>query len=155
MPRPIFEQLNDDWNADPVDPDGQVSISDSDLRFAFFLGAWGAYTAEEGETGRLIFRRCAVWRRGVVNDEGWYRGQCRYSSVAPAWGEFYEILGDDDRRVEGGAWHRLAPLTAEHRHFLFYMKDEVLECFAVDWSFERGPVCLWPAHPSFGDEPAA
>jgi hypothetical protein len=34
------------------------------------------------------------YRLGGTNDEGWYVGQCRFSKVAPAWGEFYEVDGD-------------------------------------------------------------
>jgi hypothetical protein len=34
------------------------------------------------------------YRLGNTNDEGWYRGQCRFSKLAPAWGEFYEVEGD-------------------------------------------------------------
>jgi hypothetical protein len=28
---------------------------------------------------------------GRTNDEGWYLGQCRFSKVAPTWGEFYHV----------------------------------------------------------------
>ena len=43
---------------------------------------------------------------GPTGDEGWFRGQCRFSKLAPAWGEFYEIQGDllldklDDEWIE-------------------------------------------------------
>ena len=156
MSHPTFQQLNDDWNAEGVDPDGQVSVSGSTMRFTFFLGEWGAYTrSEEWETGRLSFENCAMWRRGEPNDEGWFRGQCRYSKVAPiapGYVAFYELIGVDDHRLDPADWHELAPLTPEHQHFLFYMHDETLECFATAWAFERGPVCPWPEHPSFERE---
>ena len=66
-----------------------------------------------------------------------YDGQCRYSKAAPAWGEVYELLGEDDQRLKPADWHELAPSTSEHRHFLFYLRDETFECFATEWMFER------------------
>lgn len=79
-----------------------------------------------------------MWRLGAVNDEGWYTGQCRYSKIAPNWGEFYELLGEDDLRFKPTDWHALAPLISGQRHFIFYFRDETFECIAADWMFERG-----------------
>lgn len=72
---------------------------------------------------------------GDTNDEGWYRGQCRYSRIAPAWGEFYEIEGPDPLRDVPSDWHMLSPIVERTRHFLFYFRDETFECLAADWRF--------------------
>ena len=79
-----------------------------------------------------------MWRLGATNDEGWYAGQCRYGKAAPAWGEFYELLGKDDQRLTPNDWHELAPMPPETRHFLFYLRDNTFECLAADWRFKRG-----------------
>jgi hypothetical protein len=137
MSKPTFRRLNDGWNAEPNAPDPQVAVGGSSVRLTFFLNPW-AYMAGEDERGCLTFEHCSMWRLGATNDEGWYAGQCRYSKAAPAWGEFYELLGEDDQRLAPADWHELAPWTPEQRHFLFYLRDETFECFATEWMFERG-----------------
>lgn len=44
--------------------------------------------------GVIRFKNCARYRFGPENDEGWYLGQCRFSGIAPDWGEFYKVNGD-------------------------------------------------------------
>ena len=56
----------------------------------------------EEQQGELTFRNSARWRMGPTNDEGWYRGDCRYSRDAPGWGQFYLVSGDDPGDVHGG-----------------------------------------------------
>ncbi len=136
MPSPTFLHLNENWNADPNAPNQKVTISGSTVRLTFFLNSW-AYEAEEGEKGCITLERCSLWRLGMTNDEGWYAGQCRYSKVAPDWGEFYELLGEDEHRLQPVDWQKLSPLKPEHRHFLFYLRDDTFECFAAEWRFER------------------
>lgn len=137
MPNPTFKQLNDGWNAEPSAPEPVVATKGTAVQLTFALNPW-AYDAAEEEKGRLTFHGCSMWRLGATNDEGWYKGQCRYSKIAPTWGEFYELLGEDDQRLGPSDWHVLAPLTSGQRHFLFYLRDETFECFATDWMFERG-----------------
>jgi hypothetical protein len=132
-----FKRLNEGWNAEPNAPDPHVTVSGSMVRLTFFLNPW-AYKAGEDEKGRLTFEHCSIWRLGSTNDEGWYSGQCRYSKVAPSWGEFYELLGEDELRLDATGWRELAQLTPEQRHFLFYLRDQTFECFASEWKFERG-----------------
>lgn len=137
MSNPTFKRLNDDWNAEPNAPCEEVAVSGSTVRLTFFLNPW-AYEAEEDEKGCLTFEQCSIWRLGSTNDEGWYAGQCRYSKAAPAWGEFYELLGEDDQRLKPTDWRELTTLVPEKRHFLFYLRDNTFECFAAEWRFERG-----------------
>lgn len=136
MSNPTFKRLNDGWNAEPNAPDEEVAVSRSKVQLTFFLNS-RAYEAQEEERGCLTFELCSMWRLGSTNDEGWYAGQCRYSKAAPAWGEFYELLGDDDQRLKPVDWQELVPLTPEKRHFLFYLRDSTFECFAAEWRFER------------------
>lgn len=136
MPDLHFKQLNDGWNADPNAPEPGVAVSGFSVKLTFYLNHW-AYAADEDEKGTLVFRNCSMWRIGPTNDEGWYDGQCRYSNVAPDWGEFYELLGEDDLRFKPDDWQKLGPMTSSQRHFLFYLRDETFECFAAEWMFER------------------
>lgn len=136
MSNPTFERLNDDWNAEPNAPYEEVTVGGATVRLTFFLNPW-ADEAEEDERGRLTFEHCSIWRLGATNDEGWYAGQCRYGKAAPAWGEFYVLLGEDDQRLTPTDWHELALITPEKRHFLFYLRDNTFECFAEEWRFER------------------
>ena len=91
---------------------------------------------EEDELGFLRFLNCARYRLGATNDEGWYRGHCRFSQVAPEWGEFYEVAGDST--LEGPIdWHVLSEKTANQlHHFLFYLRDHTFECLAEDCMVE-------------------
>jgi len=142
---PIFKRLNHDWNAEPNAPDPKVEVSGPTVRISFFLNPW-LYAADEGEKGGLIFERCSGWRLGPTNDHGWFMGQCRYSKIAPAWGEFYELIGDDKHQLLPTDWHEIGPLWPQGRHFLFYLRDETFECFATEWRFERkAPASLYGA----------
>jgi hypothetical protein len=137
--QPSFRQLNDGWNAEPNAPAPVVERSGPDLLLRFTLNAFKFTQFAEEEVGILRFVDCARHRLGATNDEGWYRGQCRFSRYAPAWGEFYEIGGVVSSLGEPDDWIVSGPDKASCRHFLFYFRDETFECFAVDWLFEVDP----------------
>jgi hypothetical protein len=132
-----FKRLNDGWNAEPNAPAPKVDVNGPQLRLGFFLNPF-AYDAEQEEAGCLTFGECAMWRLGPANDEGWYAGQCRYSKLAPAWGEFYELIGGDPERTSPTDWRVPKPRGSGDRHFLLYLRDETFECIAGNWTFERG-----------------
>ncbi len=133
---PRFLQLNRTWNAEPNAPAERVTVSGATVELDFEFNAF-AFDALEGERGSLVFNDCARWRLGPTNDEGWYRGKCRYSDLAPRWGEFFEIVGDDPDRDLPSDWAVLSPTTQVHRHFLFYLRDDTFECLALDWRLDR------------------
>ena len=138
MAKLTFIRLNDGWNAEPNAPEPRVAVATSTVSVNFLLNPW-AYEADEEEVGILSFDGCRSWRLGATNDEGWYLGQCRYSTVAPAWGELYEIVGSDLLAEQPNDWHPVPIVGTGHRHFLFYLRDQTFECFAADWSFRREP----------------
>jgi len=78
------------------------------------------------------FEGCSKYRITGLNDEGWHLGQCRFSRLAPAWGELYEIAGDTNDDAEQTPW--IAMEGSGSRHFHFYLRDETLEVKAQDWS---------------------
>ena len=127
-----FIKLNGGWNAEPNAPMPEIGLDCTTLVLTFYLTTFKPYNR-----GELRFSDCWRYRLGATNDEGWYRGQCRFSRRAPAWGEFYEVQGDLrlDRLPEG-SWALLARSSPTNtRHFLFYLRDETFECDAADWEF--------------------
>ena len=100
-----FIKLNDDWNADAKAPEPAVTRSGNDVKLEFQLNPFlfrklskgdrvRFKTFPKGTSGILRFRNCWRYRLGETDGEGWYLGQCRFSRIAPAWGEFYEVQGD-------------------------------------------------------------
>lgn len=137
MQTTTFTQLNHGWNAEPNSPGPLVEITSTTLRLSFFLTPF-LFEACEEEVAQLTFTGVRRWRLGPTNDEGWYRGQCRYGPLVPAWGEFYEIGGDDPLRDQQYDWMETIARPPGGRHFLFYFRDETFECLADDWVMERG-----------------
>jgi hypothetical protein len=131
-----FRKLNDGWNAEPNAPAESIEVHGDTVLLDFDLNAFVFKRFAQGDRGRLTFLRCARYRLGSTNDEGWYRGQCRFSKLAPAWGEFYEVTGDllDD----DVPWWVDVPGATPHsrRRFLFYLRDHTFEVDAQDWKFE-------------------
>lgn len=130
-----FQHLNPDWNADPNAPSLQATVAGDALELRFLLNAQ-AHEAEDGETATLRFEGCCRWRRDATNDHAWFAGQGRFSGQAPSWGEFYEITPVEPR-ADALDWEIIAPDTSDARHFLFYFRDETIECVAAGWSLQR------------------
>ena len=133
-----FVKLNDSWNAEPNAPMPEVRVDGSDVVLVVFANPWRFADFEEEERIELRFMNASRFRLGATNDEGWYLGQCRFSGVAPTWGEFYEVSGDLRAELLSD-WRCLRPAETEDRHFLFYLRDETFECSARDWSMRRLP----------------
>ncbi len=136
---PRFIKLNEGWNAEPNAPDPTVKVSRTDVLLEFSLNPFRFPECDADDRGTLRFSACSRYRLGGTNDEGWYRGQCRYSQIAPAWGEFYEISGTDVRVNEPKDWQIIDEASNSSRHFLFYLRDGTFECIAMDWRFDPQP----------------
>ncbi|MDN5001970.1 hypothetical protein ACFQZO_13840 [Bradyrhizobium sp. GCM10027634] len=131
-----FRKLNEGWNAEPNAPWPHVAISGHDVLLSFLLNPFQFTSFAEEDQGILRFSNCVRYRLGATNDEGWSRGQCRYSKLAPRWGEFYEIAGCDPHMMDPIDWELVGGTSTSSRHFLFYFRDETFECMAADWTFE-------------------
>jgi hypothetical protein len=142
-----FQQLNDDWNADPNGPNPTVVVDEPDVVVSFRMNPliFPQFTGED--IGRLQFYLCSRYRLGRTNDEGFYRGQCRFSKLAPRWGEFYEVGGDLRLAESPDDWVELSPTSGTSCHFLFYFRDDTFECDATDWILEvwRPDISLQPS----------
>jgi len=130
-----FTKLNDDWNAEPNAPNPVLRFAGKTVVLEFTANPWQFPRFAEEQRVRLIFPNARRYRLGSTNDEGWYRGQCRFSGIAPAWGEFYELTGDL-KLGEVNDWRLVDPDQPPGRHFLFYLRDETFECEADDWQLE-------------------
>jgi hypothetical protein len=130
-----FEKLNEGWNASPNDPDPRIETTGPDLFLRFRLNYYIFPGYGRDDIGLLTFRNCARFRLGGTNDEGWYMGQCRFGKRAPAWGEFYELIGDAQGLDEDADWCITNAGSGIRRHFLFYLRDDTFECTADDWAF--------------------
>jgi len=131
-----FRQLNDGWNAEPNAPDPRIVVDGGDVVLTFLLNPFQFPQFTREDHGRLRFVSCRRYRLGATNDEGWYRGQCRFSKLAPRWGEFYEVAGDLRLAECPDDWIEIRQVQNSSRHFLFYFRDETFECDASDWKFE-------------------
>ena len=136
--KPRFHQLNDGWNAEPYVPSPVIEIEAQDLILRFLVNAFQFPEFEEGEMGALRFVRCERYRLGPTDDDGWYSGQCRFSKLAPEWGEFYIVKGDAGLLDAPQDWQPLAPTSGSGRHFLFYFRDNTFECIAEQCMIEPG-----------------
>ena len=129
-----FQKLNKDWNAEPNAPDPRITVENRSVVLRFVLNSQQYPQFAPDQEAELVFNECWRYRLGRTNDEGWYRGQCRFSKLAPEWGEFYEIEGDLLLDYEELRW-KPGPSQpyAGTRHFLFYLRDETFECDADTW----------------------
>ena len=99
----------------------------------------------EGEKGVLRFANCFRFRLGATNDEGWYLGQCRFSGLAPAWGELYAVFGDPTSANGPEGWMVIQSISARDRaHFLFYFRDDAFECLPEHAALHHASVSLAP-----------
>ena len=137
----VFTKLNEGWNAEPNAPDPHAAVAGPDVTLNFLASPFQFPKFPAGQILRLRFKDASRFRLGGTNDEGWYRGQCRFSGIAPAWGEFYEVTGDLELSQCPDDWIVVSdnPI-AGLRHFLFYLRDETFECTAADWTCEMLPL---------------
>jgi len=129
-----FQQLNDCWRAEPDGPSPRVEWRGNDLRLTFFMNPQQLPAEGDEELGEIIFEDCARYRIGILNDEGWHRGQGRWTEIPHEWGEFYEVHGDLRLEAVPNDWHVRDSEISDRSHFLFYFRDQDFECDARDWT---------------------
>ena len=134
-----FINLNSDWNAEPNSPREKMAIQGSDIILSFFMNPHQFPQFNQGQSGRLRFTNCWRYRLGGTNDHGWYLGHCRFSRIAPSWGEFYEVRGDLRLDEDPEGWILVGATRSTSRHFLFYLRDDTFECDADDGLLTVGP----------------
>jgi hypothetical protein len=131
-----FKKLNKGWNAEPNAPHPKVEVKGTDVLLIFYLNHQLFAQFKEEQIGILRFHNCSRYRLGPTNDEGWYKSQCRFSKLAPAWGEFYEVSGDLLLNRSPNDWFEIGVDAGKRKHFLFYLRDNQFEADAGSWTFE-------------------
>jgi len=136
-----FVQQNINWNAEPNAPMPKVEIKEgsSKIVLTFYMNAFMYENVDEDDIGVIEFDNCLKFRIGSTNDEGFYRGQCRFAQTGVEWGEFYRIVNSnwkeyfpsDEVAVDANLEH-----STELNHYLFYFRDETFECIAESYSFK-------------------
>ncbi|WP_108820632.1 hypothetical protein [Pseudovibrio sp. Alg231-02] len=129
---PTFTRLNKGWNAHPNDENLRLEHNGSTLLARMKPNHFVYRQYEEVPEIIVNFVDCSMYRVTPINDEGWYRGQCRFSGLAPSWGEFYEISGDTRDDMDPTPWITMGGKGVRHLHF--YLRDKTLEVKAQDWS---------------------
>ncbi|HNP78918.1 MAG: hypothetical protein U0289_05080 [Cyclobacteriaceae bacterium] len=131
-----YVKLNADWNAEPNAPEVKANVRGDNLEIEFFLNPFMFDHINEGEKGLLVFSDCFKYSFNSCNDEGYFRGQYRYEDEILPWGEFYELKHDwekdfhNDFKVVNDK-----PDKNGLRHFIFFFRDNTLECIASDFQF--------------------
>jgi len=125
-----FYQINDGWNADPNAPSPSIEVRGEDLILRFLVNPFQFHDFERGDIGVLRFVRCERYRLGPTDDVGWHLRRCRFSKLAPKWGEFYLVRGDVALLDAPGDWRSVRAASGDGRHFLFYFRDNTFECVA-------------------------
>lgn len=121
-------------------PEAQVFVEGDALVLRLRLNTQLYERFAEDSEAQLRFRQCERYHLAGTNDEGWYRGQCRFGRSAPAWGEFYRLDGDSEQLLATDKWIVLSPQpNPAARHFLFYLRDSTFECVAEAWTLELLP----------------
>ena len=128
---PAFTRLNEDWNAHPNDARLKLEKNGDELIARMKPNPHAYRQFKKVREIAICFANCSSYRVTSVNDEGWYSGQCRFSGLAPEWGEFYEISGNTRDNMNTTPWIEMEGVGAKHFHF--YLKDETLEVKAHDW----------------------
>ncbi|KLN60456.1 hypothetical protein WH96_12065 [Kiloniella spongiae] len=131
-----FVKLNQGWNAEPNTPIPQVKLIKSNLELHFFLNPYQFENYNEGDKGCIEFSNCSRFRFTDINDEAWYKGECRFSKLAPSWGEFYLVQRNFKEQENATPWQHHAQKDTTLDNFLFYFRDSTFECSAKSWSFK-------------------
>lgn len=135
-----FIKLNNGWDAEPNAPMPSIELLEAIpvIRVSFYLNSFIHKDVEEEDKGILEFINCYQYRLGSTNDEGFYRGQCRFYNLGIEWGHFYNIIES--------TWRTDFPrdkIIVESKlinnpnlnHYLFYFRDETFECIAESYNF--------------------
>jgi len=133
-----YKKLNIDWNAEPNAPEVKLKIEGDKLKISFYLNPFIYDNVYDEDKGELIFTDCFKYSFNSCNDTGYYLGQYRYNDDILPWGEFYELQHDWEKDFHKD-FEILNPLHDKEqlRHFIFFFRDNTLECIARDFEFKH------------------
>ena len=128
-----FIQQNIGWNAEPNAPEEHVRVLAPDVVLSFRPNQFKYPELAPFDRLDLRFANVVRYRVTQVNDHAWFGGQCRFSEIAPNWGEFYEVRGDFLEDLKETPWIDLQNDYEDARNFLFYFRDSTFETVADGW----------------------
>ncbi|MCZ4408228.1 hypothetical protein O3Q51_05380 [Cryomorphaceae bacterium 1068] len=132
-----YTKLNRNWNADPGAPDLKVSPIDGGIQLSFVLDPKGFEHIDEGEMGKVLLDRVYAYTLDPTDQNVYVDGNFRFQNDQLPWGEFYELPNinwkdfPEDKKVLDDQIDK-----KELRHFIFFFRDQIFECLAMDCSFK-------------------
>ena len=130
-----YIQITNNWNADPVSPEIELSLDEENLIMDIYLNHYAFENFKEGDKVKILFKNCAEYSLNTCNDEGYYYGQYRTNPNELPWGEFYEIKSGLDRNMPSPIV-KINNDNSDKKHFIFFFKDETFECLASEYELE-------------------
>lgn len=127
-----YIQLNKNWNANPYAPETIILENGDDLQLEFYLNSFIFEEFNENDKGLLSFKNCSKYNFSSCNDEGYFREQYRFTHKDLPYGEFYELKGSHD--FEGTTLSKDKSSNLK-THYIFILKENILECYAESFSF--------------------
>ena len=132
-----YIRLSTDWNAEPNAPEVKIYIKEDQVSLEFYLNYFVFENFREGDKAIVRFNKCHKYSFNGMNDEGYCRRQYRYTADQLPWGEFYEILTNWE--VDFPHDHQVISTNInpqQQHHYLFFFKDNCLECVAENYDVE-------------------
>lgn len=135
-----FIKHNIGWDAEPNAPMPEIKLinNNSKLSLSFYLNSFIYPNIDEESTGVIDFINCYKYRIGPTNDEGFYKGQCRFYKTGIPWGNFYEIKNSTwkkDFPKDEIILDKTLKNIKNLNHYLFYFRDETFECISESFEF--------------------
>ena len=130
-------KLNKNWSIEPNAPNPEISLIDAGIELRFALNHLAFEHIDEGEHGKMVFDQVYAYRVDFTDREAYLRGEYRFKNDEVPWGEFYELRST--------RWNDFPEerIVLDHeinkndlRHFIFFFRDQIFECLAVDYRFE-------------------
>lgn len=131
-------KLNKNWNAESNAPNPVITKTDDGIEMNFLLNSSTYSHIDEGDEGILKFEDVYAYRIAAMNKEGYLAGQFRFNNNNLPWGEFYELKNSEwandfpnDKIIIDESVNK-----KKLRHFIFFLKEEIFECLALDYQFK-------------------
>ena len=130
-------KLTIDWNAEPNAPDVVLSINGSTIILDFYVNYFLFEKFKENERAKVTFKNCHKYSFNPMNDEGYYKGQYRYTNTDLPWGEFYKL--NTNWQTDFPNHYTVSSEIDEMdglNHYIFFFRDNTFECVAENYSIE-------------------
>tara|TARA_R110002050_G_scaffold140_6_gene937 strand:- start:783 stop:1184 length:402 start_codon:yes stop_codon:yes gene_type:complete len=126
-----YIQLNTDWNADPNTPETTLKENGNIIELEFYLNYFLFDSFKEGNKGKLTFKNCYKYLYSICNDEAYFHEKYRFTHNQLPFGEFYQL-----KNATNFKGRFIGFKTKSLKHYIFIMKETILECYAEDFKFE-------------------